>query len=276
MSSAKEDKSSSKPKGNFHNKFKHSSKTSSSSFKTSNFNSYKGIHLLDFNGDLAKWKLELKSLVELELPLLKKMFNDVPKDVIEGDLFVDCNTMYMEPVTRNIRNLSDLDSALRNEWINIKNRFLDFVNSKPADAQLPAGIIVGHAKSKKDYRVEFEINGTKYPFDSKLMELQEKEIEAHVSRKVTQTSDIQTQRAQLQAHILKALKQDLKDKVLIDSSFINDIKEKCDPLKLIKLVGRIASNTHHVDLDKQKHDICTGILYSQSGCEFHTSSLIGA
>ena len=76
MSSAKEDKSSSKPKGNFHNKFKHSSKTSSSSFKTSNFNSYKGIHLLDFNnGDLAKWKLELKSLVELELPLLKKMFN---------------------------------------------------------------------------------------------------------------------------------------------------------------------------------------------------------
>jgi hypothetical protein len=131
MSSAKEDKSSSKPKGNFHNKFKHSSKTSSSSFKTSNFNSYKGIHLLDFNGDLAKWKLELKSLVELELPLLKKMFNDVPMDIIEGDLFVNCNTMYMEPVTRNIRNLSDLDSALRNEWINIKNRFLDFVNKGP-------------------------------------------------------------------------------------------------------------------------------------------------
>ena len=122
MSSAKEDKNTTKPKGNFHNKFKPSSNKSSSSFKTSNSNSYKGIHLLDFNGDLAKWKLELKSLVELELPLLKKMFNDQPKDVVEGDLVVNCNTMYMVPgVERSIRNLSDLDSVSRDQWIKMKN-----------------------------------------------------------------------------------------------------------------------------------------------------------
>ena len=257
MSSAKEDKNTTKPKGNFHNKFKPSSNKSSSSFKTSNSNSYKGIHLLDFNGDLAKWKLELKSLVELELPLLKKMFNDQPKDVVEGDLVVNCNTMYMVPgVERSIRNLSDLDSVSRDQWIKMKNLFLDFLdnNSKPSDSSLPPGI-TGNVRSKERYRVQFKINGVDYPFDNRLLELQDTEIEAHVSRKVTQTSEIQLQRAQLQGHILKSLKQDLKDKVLIDSSFINDIKERHDPLKLIKLISKISSNTLHVDIDKQKHDV---------------------
>ena len=76
-----------------------------------------------------------------------------------------------------------------------------------------------------------------------------------ISKRAMITVDIQSARTQLQGHILKALQDELREKILVESEYIIDIKEKIDPLKLIKLVESVAADTIRTDDNKLDRDI---------------------
>ena len=143
------------------NKMKFSNNSKQSRFSYSVHN-YKGIAKLGFNGDFNKWKEELKSFVETDLPLLRNMFNQEPLDVTSGTLPLRSDSLYWVPGESGIiGNLSDLDEETRSKWIEFKNVFVKYLRTEYCaeddESDLPRGFS-GEVINKNNYSVEFKIN----------------------------------------------------------------------------------------------------------------------
>jgi hypothetical protein len=255
--------SSASGKGGGNKKFKSQNKMKFSNGKHSRFSSsahnYKGIAKLGFKGDFNKWKEELKSFVETDLPLLRSMFNHEPLDVTSGSLPIQRDTLYWIPgASSSLGFLAELDEKTRSKWIELKNAFVKYLRTDYLEEDdggvMPDGVS-GDILNRTSYSVEFEIDGTDYCYDNYLATLQDKELESMISKRAMITVDIQSARTQLQGHILKALQDELRDKILVESEYILDIKEKIDPLKLIKLVESVSADTIRTDDNKRNKDL---------------------